>query len=215
MSKFSLNYILILLTVLNLIFSGCESEKIPTPPSQDSFRGEYGYGWISFDADSTFEYFKVFGNYKPSDQFATDSSSEGAGGFIKDTTLYGNKIQMLLTGYLQRQDSVNLKQYLLVIGLCDSSEALQPGEYTFTKNNNPYPGRNAYVYFVRTDSLHFYEILIPKNGKLSLAFYDVPDRHIQGSFYGTLWGLPPDTLKTLNITNGLFDLYLVDKFFNY
>jgi hypothetical protein len=200
---------------LSFILAGCKSDENSALPDEDQVRGVYGSGMISFSADSTRGYFAVIGKYKPSDQFAADTASQGAGGLIKDTTLYNNKIQMLFAGYLQKQDSINLTQYLLVIGLCDAAATPRIGEYSFVKNNEGSIGRNIYVYFVRTDSVHFYEIFVPKTGTLSLTLFDQTERHVRGNFEGTLWGLPPDTSMTLNISDGLFDLYLVDKFFNY
>jgi hypothetical protein len=197
------------------VFSGCTSDdsSLDKPPG-DTLHGVYGKGSISLDVDGT-AYFNATGPYKPSNQFANDTASEGAGGFVKDTALFGNKIQALLAGYYQKQDSLNMTQYLLVIGLCDTSTSLQTGVYPFSKNNHSLTGRNTYIYFIRTDSLHFSEILVPKTGILSLSAFEPTDRHAQGSFAGTLWGLPPDTTITLNVTSGQFDLYLVDKFFNY
>jgi hypothetical protein len=200
--------------ILIYFLAGCESHSVK-PPEEEIPIGTYGQGSISFNADSTIGYFNVTGKYKPSDQWTADTASQGAGGFIKDTTLFNNKIQMLLTGYLQKQDSINLKQYLIVIGLCDSSTVPRTGVYYFSKNNVGSQGRNNYIYFVRTDSSHFYEIFVPKIGILFLTSFNQTERHVQGSFFGTLWGLPPDTLTTLKVTDGLFDLYLADKFFNY
>jgi hypothetical protein len=206
--------ILVCVTFL-AILAGCTSDKSSVDqPIEDTLHSAYGKGSISFNIDSTV-FFNVAGPYKPSDQFANDTASEGAGGFVKDTSLFGNKIQTLLTGYYQKQDSVNLTQYLMVIGLCDSAASLQTGAYTFTKNNHIFIGRNTYIYFIRTDSLHFSEIFVPKTGTLSLTFFNPTDHHVQGSFSGTLWGLPPDTTNTLNVTGGQFDLYLVNTFFNY
>jgi hypothetical protein len=212
MTRPRINLLFNLMIVSVLTLGGCNTNEMPTPPDDTD---AYGHGWISFDADGVEDYFSVTGNYKPSDQFAGDTASEGAGGFVKDTTLFSNDIQMLFAGYLQKQDSVNLTQYLLVIGLQDSLSTPQIGQYPFLKNNHSTGGRNLYLYFLRTDSTHFYEIFVPKSGRLNLTVFDQSALHVHGNFSGTLWGLPPDTSMTLNVTNGIFDLYLADKFFNY
>lgn len=213
MTRRGTNYIFNIFIAAVLILWGCNTDQAPTDPDEDT--DPYGHGWIRFDAEGTVEYFSVTGQYKPSDQFAYDTTSEGAGGFIKDTTLFGDDIQMLFTGYLQKQDSFSLTQYLMVMGLCDSFPTPQAGQYPFAKNNVNSGGRNLYIYFVRTDSIHFYEIFVPKTGTLNLTLFDQTERHVHGNFSGTLWGMLPDTSMTLNVANGIFDLYLADRFFNY
>jgi len=207
------NYFFCFLTAAVLILGGCNSNQDPTTPDEET--DPYGHGWIRFDAESKAEYFSATGNYKPSDQFAYDTASQGAGGFFMDTTLFNNDIQMLFTGYFQKQDSVNLTQYLMVMGLCDSFQTPQAGQYAFAKNNIKAGGRNLYVYFFRTDSIHFLEPYVPKTGRLNLTVFDQSELHVHGNFSGTLWGMPPDTLMTFDISNGIFDLYLTDKYFNY
>jgi hypothetical protein len=214
MDRPTVNLIISIIFICLSILGGCKSESV-NPPDDNSLSGEYGQGTIFFNADETTGYFYATGKYKPSDQFSQDTASQGAGGFIKDTTLFNKKIQMLFTGYIQKQDSNNLKQYLLVFGLYDSLTTPRTGVYHFAKNNIGWESKNVYAYFVRTDSIHFYETLVPKSGILTMNLFEQDKRHVRGTFSGILWGLPPDTLTTLNLTNGIFDLFLVDHFFNY
>jgi hypothetical protein len=202
---------------LLVFFSGCTSDKTSVDqPTEDTLHGVYGKGSIAFDIDSTL-HFNVTGAYKPSDQFQNDTLSQGAGGFLKDTlvaTLFNHQIQALLAGYSQKQDTLNLTRYLLVIGLCDSGTSLHTGQYQFAKNNQNLNGRSMYAYFIPADSTHYSDIYVPKTGSLSLTLFDQSNRHVRGTLSGTLY-LPPDTTITISLTNGQFDLYLVKTFFNY
>ena len=196
------------------IISGCTPDKCSVnKPTLDTLHGAYGEGVINFEVDTTL-HFNVAGKYKPSDQFLNDSLSQGAGGYLKDTTLNRNKIQALVTGYFQKQDSAYFTQYHLVIGVCDTSASLHTGIYSFVKNNQHAVGRNAYAHFLWTDSTHFFETFIPKSGRFILSSFNQSDGHLQGSFWGTFWS-DIDTSVTINISSGQFNVYLVKTFFNY
>src|SRR5437867_4505955 len=80
--------------------SGCKTATGPNPPPDDGGNStEYGTGTMSFDLSNRDEVFFASGPYKPSDKFANDSASQGVGGFVRDTSLFGKRIQAVLVGY--------------------------------------------------------------------------------------------------------------------
>ena len=72
--------------------SGCRKNEEPTS-SGGNGGTLYGKGSMTFDAASAGGHFMVDGLYKPTDQFLIDSSSQGAGGFVYDTTDAGKPLR--------------------------------------------------------------------------------------------------------------------------
>jgi len=211
-------FLLVLLAGLALEqYPGCKKDEAATAPPADTggIAGRYGKGSISFDATGGGGHFSATGKYKPSDQFANDTSGEGAGGFVADTALYGRKIQSMLTGYTHLFVNNTLTERLIVITLYDSSGKLTPRSYPFSRLNSRTAGQAAYVYFFLSDSSNLFQMFVPKSGALTLLSYDTTARHAIGNFSGTLWGSPPDTSIQMQIRNGNFDIYFSDSYFNY
>jgi hypothetical protein len=178
--------------------------------------GHYGSGSLSFDAAGGGGQFAASGKYKPTDQFAHDSISEGAGGFVRDTSLFQRSIQALFAGYVHRLTGGSLFERVLLISVHRDSSGVAVGNYSFAPSNVAQPGRSAYVYFFfsNPDSLAYYDLYVPRNGTLTISSFDPSARHARGTFSGTLWGPSPDTLKLVQVTNGLFDLSCVAAYFN-
>jgi hypothetical protein len=203
----------ILVSVLFLFYEGCKKDEEPpvTPPSP---AGHYGSGTLAFTAAGAGGDFTVTGKYKPSDQFATDSFSEGAGGFVHDTSLFQRPVGVMIAGYFHHLVNGTLNERWLVITLHDTSGVIAPGDYPFAPSNAAQSGQTAYLYFFLSDTVSaYYEVFIPKDGTLHLASFNFMTRHCQGTFSGILQALPPDTTQ-IQIANGQFDLTCVANYFN-
>jgi hypothetical protein len=211
--------VLILITLLSLSLAshGCKNDENPVKPPDTTHTGpQYGSGSLSFDASAKGGTFSVSGAYKPSDQFANDTLSSGAGGFRHDTTLFGRTINLLLTAYTHRLHVDTIRERVMQIALYGNSNAIAAGDYPFAPSNAAQPGQAAYVYYFynNSDSGAFNEVYIPKSGTLHLSSFDAGTKRAQGTFSGTLWGPLPDTTVQVVVTSGAFDITLVSSYFN-
>jgi hypothetical protein len=205
----------LLLAVLVFLFTGCKKDEGPpgTPIDTVGNVGQYGAGTLYFTADSAGGQFLVNGKYKPSDQFATDSLSEGAGGFIRDTSLFQREIGAMLAGYTHHLFNGTLNERWVVITLHGDSGVVAPGDYPFAPSNAAQNGRGAYFYFALSDSVTFHDIYVSKSGTLNLSSFNASTRHLQGTFAGTFWGPFPDTLRRIEIRGGGFDISAVGNYY--
>jgi hypothetical protein len=210
--KFFLSFILVILFAI-----GCKKDNgnLTSFTDDNSKSGLYGTGSLSFESSGIDSGFSVNGAYKPSNQFANDTLSFGSGGFIKDTMLFGKKIKTLITAYEHRFSNSTLNERHILIALTDSVSGLPIGDYAFSRLNSTSQSMAAYLYYFLSDSVNFFQIFVPKNGKLTIESYDSQSRRIKGSFYGTLYSMPPDTSRLINLINGRFDIYMANKYFNY
>ncbi|MBI1807327.1 MAG: hypothetical protein HYR76_09790 [Ignavibacteria bacterium] len=207
---------IILAAVISEDEMGCKKDEdtVNPPPDTTNTGSPYGSGSMSFTTVNGGGAFSVNGPYKTSNQFANDTSSQGAGGFVKDTSLFGKLINAMFVGYTHVSANGSVKERLLVLSLHDSVGSLVTGDYSFSRSNATSTGQRAYVYFFLTDSVNFYELFVPKAGTITLSMFDAATRHAQGTFSGTLWS-PSDTTKQIQLTNGQFDLQLVNRYFSY
>ena len=204
--------------VLIFCSGGCKKDSNPVtvPPGGTDTVGPYGSGSFSFDAAGGGGQFATTGKYKPTDQFANDSMSEGAGGFVRDTSLFQRRIQGLFAGYVHRLAGGSLFERVIMISVDRDSAGLSGGNYSFAVSNIAQSGRSAYVYFFfsNPDSLAFYDLYVPRSGALTISSYDPSAKRARGAFSGTLWGPFPDTLKLIQVTNGQFDISCVTAYFS-
>jgi len=206
------------LTLLIVCIYGCRKDSNPAsvPPTGTDTVGRYGSGSVSFDAAGGGGQFAATGKYKPTDQFANDSMSEGAGGFVRDTSLFQRRIQGLFAGYVHRLAGGSLSERVIMISVRGDSAGISAGNYPFAASNIAQSGRSAYVYFFfsNPDSLAYYDLYVPRSGTLTISSFDPSARHARGAFSGTLWGPSPDTLKLIQVTQGQFDISYVTAYFN-
>ena len=208
--------ILVLISALLFLSPGCKDKDVPpeNPVDTTSAIGHYGSGSLSFLASGGGGPFSVSGKYKPSNLFLTDSISEGAGGFVHDTTFFQKNVGVMMTGYFHHLIHGALDERWIVITLHAGSGAVLAGDYPFAPSNAAQASQAAYAYFFYSDTVSFnHEVFIPKSGTLTLSSFNHTTRHLQGSFTGTLWGLPPDTAFQIDIANGLFDLTCVPSYY--
>lgn len=203
--------------VISLLLSTCKKEDGVNNPADDSENksGLYGTGALSFESTDIDSGLRASGSYKPSYEFANDTTSHGAGGFVKDSLLFGKKINGLITGYEHSIINSTLNERILLIAATDTAKGIRLGSYDFSYLNTTLHSPGAYVYFILTDSVNFFQMFVPKNGTLAITSYDAQTRHVIGNFSGTLFSMPPDTSRQIQMTNGVFDIYLSDKYFNY
>ena len=206
------------LALLIVCNGGCKKDSSPVtvPPGSTDTVGHYGTGSLSFDAAGGGGHFAATGKYKPTDQFANDSMSEGAGGFVRDTSLFQRRIQGLFAGYVHRLAGGSLFERVTMISVDSDSGGLSAGNYSFAPSNIAQSGRSAYVYFFfsNPDSLAFYDLYVPRSGTLTISSFDPSAKHARGAFSGTLWGPFPDTLKLIQVANGQFDISYVTAYFS-
>ncbi len=204
--------------IIFLQSSGCKKDQGPTappPPDSGGIAGGYGTGTLSFDAATADGHFTATGPYKPSDKFAGDTLSEGTGGFVQDTALFGDKIQAMISSYTHSLSNGILKERVLVMGLRNTGGTFVTGAYSFARSNVANMARSVYVYFFLSDSANLYSLFVPKSGAVSIVSFDSTTYQAQGVFFGTLWGPVPDTTVKIDIANGIFDIHLTDKYFSY
>ncbi|MBI5021644.1 MAG: hypothetical protein HZB59_09420 [Ignavibacteriales bacterium] len=203
--------------IISFLLSTCKKENGVNNPTDDSDNksGLYGTGALSFESTDIDSGLRASGSYKPSNEFANDTASRGAGGFVKDSLLFGKKINGLITGYEHSIINSTLNERILLIALSDTTVGIRPGSYGFSYLNTTLHSPGAYVYFILTDSVNFFRMFVPKTGNLTITSYDAQTRHVIGNFTGILFSMPPDTSRQIQMTNGLFDIYLSDKYFNY
>ncbi len=206
---------LIVISGSMLIFHdwGCKSNDEPTNPGSGG-NAKYGKGSMSFDAPEGGGHFSANGAYKPSAVFQSDTSSEGVGGFVYDTTIGGKPEQAVFAGYVQSLKKGVLNERLIVFTLHNTAGSLSTGDYALTNADTIMAGKSSYVYFLFSDSVHFYSTLEAQSGIFTLSTFDLGTHHAAGTFSGTLQGIPPDTTH-LSITNGSFDLTFVTRYFTY
>ena len=196
-------------------YIGCRNND-PVGPGGNHDSAKYGKGSMSFDATDAGGYFAASGKYIPSDQFADDSLSQGAGGFVYDTSIAGKPLRARFAGYTQRLTHGMLNERLIVFTLYDSLGPLSAGDYVFDLSDTASSGKFAEVNFLFfSDSLSQYSVFEGKNGTLTLSLFNTASNHVQGTFSGTLQGVPPDTSIHIQISNGLFDITFVKQYFNY
>lgn len=200
-----------------IFFSGCENENNnpALPEDKNDKSGLYGNGYFFFESTGVDSGIYATGSYKPSNEFANDTLSQGAGGFVTDTMLFGKKIISLITAYKHEMKNLILNEKIILIGLTDPSSIIQTGEYPFSRFNNISSSSCAYVYFILSDSTNFFQMFVPKSGKITISSYDANTRNIKGIFGGILCSMPPDTSREIQLINGKFDIYLANKYFNY
>ncbi len=206
-----------LLFIILIASHGCKNEETPTkPPDTTHTVVHYGSGSLSFDAAPKGGTFSVSGSYKPSDQFATDSLSTGAGGFRHDTTLYQRTVNLLLAAYTHVLHGDTIRERWLQLALRGNANVIATGDYPFAPSNAAQAGQAAYVYYIYTnsDSGAFHEVYTPKTGTFHLSSFDAATKRAQGTFSGTLWGPLPDTTVQIEVTSGVFDVTLVSNYFN-
>jgi hypothetical protein len=195
-------------------YTGCKKDGVPVEPPPDTSAAVdvYGSGSLEFDADSAGGHFSTDGKYKPSSQFGSDSSSQGAGGFLADTTVFFNNVSAAFTAYTHELASSVLEERLIVLAVHDTTGILRIGVYPFSRMNTPSTRQAAYLYFFFSDSLNFYKIFIPKNGNLFITSFDPSKKTAAGTFSGFLFG-QGDTLTGTHIVNGRFSLQLAAHYF--
>jgi hypothetical protein len=203
--------------MISLLLSTCKKEDgvNNTVADSENKSGLYGTGTLSFESTDIDSGLCASGSYKPSNEFANDTISHGAGGFVKDSLLFGKKINGLITGYEHSIINSTLNERILLIAMIDTAGGIRPGNYGFSYLNTTIQSPSVYVYFILTDSVNFFQMFVPKNGNLTVTSYDAQTRHVIGNFSGILLSIPPDTSRQIQMTNGVFDIYLSDKYFNY
>ncbi|HEY6190818.1 MAG TPA: hypothetical protein VI215_00670 [Bacteroidota bacterium] len=207
--------ILALLALFIVLYPGCADKDVPpeTPADTTSAIGHYGAGTLNFSAEGGGGEFAVNGKYKPSDQFATDSSSQGAGGFVRDTMVFQRRIGAMVAGYIHHLAGGVLNERWLVMTLHGTSNVVNPGDFPFAPSNAEQAGQAAYLYFALSDSVTFHDIYVPRSGTVTLSSYNRTTRRLQGTFTGTLWGPFPDTLRQIQVSGGGFDLTCVSGYY--
>ncbi|MBI5475323.1 MAG: hypothetical protein HY964_01140 [Ignavibacteriales bacterium] len=211
-----MSYVLFVFLISEILFfTGCRKENGSTAPSTNNMSGLYGTGLLSFESTGIDSGFSVNGAYKPSNQFANDTLSFGSGGFIKDTMLFGKKIKTLITAYEHRLSNSTLNERHILIALTDTTSGLPIGDYAFSRLNSTSQSMAAYIYYFLSDSVNFFQMFVPKSGKITITSYDIETKNIKGIFDGILYSMPPDTSRQIEILNGKFDIYLSNKYFNY
>lgn len=206
---------LIFLALQNI---GCKKDQGPTappPPDGGTINSGYGSGTLSCDIAQAGGHFIATGPYTPSDKFATDTLSAGTGGFVADTALFGNKIDGMFSTYTHAMLNGVLNERVLIMALHNTGGKFVTGAYAYAPSNVTNVMRSAYVYFFVSDSANFHTVFIPKSGVVSVVSFDSTNYQAQGVFFGTLWGPAPDTTEKIEITNGIFNINLTNKFFNY
>ncbi len=196
---------------------GCKKDEGPTNPPADTTKPQhpYGTGAMSFDALNGGGLFSAIGPYTPSDKFANDTASQGAGGFVHDTTLFRNKITGMFAGYTHVLANGILNERIMVIALHSPAASLATGDYPWSQSDASQPGQASYVYFFLSDSVNVHTVFVAKSGMVTLTAFDSTTSHAHASFSGTLWGLPPDTSQQIQISNGEFDVTFSRTYFNY
>jgi hypothetical protein len=199
-----------------LSLAGCRKDEGAVQPPADTLKTgtSYGTGLLSFRAAGAGGQFLASGAFKPSDQFTTDSISQGAGGFIRDTVLFQRSIAGMIAAYNHHLAGGTLNERVLVLTLRGTSRTLTAGDYPFAPSNAAQASQAAYVYFFFSDSVSFHDVYVPRSGLLTLSSFNPSTRHLQGTFSGTLWGPLPDTLTQIQVTDGQFDLSCVSTYFN-
>ncbi|MBA4312803.1 MAG: hypothetical protein C0417_09255 [Chlorobiaceae bacterium] len=205
------------LIIISSLLASCKKDDGINNPVNDSENksGLYGTGSLSFESADIDSGLYASGSYKPSNEFANDTATDGAGGFIKDSLLFGKKISGLIAGYEHSIINSTLNEQILLIAIFDTAEGIRLGSYNFSYLNATLNSPGAYVYFILTDSINFFQMFVSKNGNLTITSYDAQTRHVIGNFSGTLFSMPPDTSRQIQMSNGLIDIYLSDKYFNY
>ena len=206
---------LILVVAMELPY-GCR--KNDDPLSADTTGGgeipDYGRGSVSFIASGGGGAFAVTGPYVPSDEFLDDTAAgQGAGGFVRDTSLFGNRIKGLFSAYMHAFQGGVASDRVIVLLLNSSSDTLTTGDYAFSGFSTPAAGNTAYVYFNLTNSKTPNPIFEADSGMITLSLIDRSSRHVQGTFSGALKNLT-DT-STVQLMDGRFDILYSANYFNF
>ena len=198
-----------------VIYYGCKNND-PTGSYGEDNSNPYGKGSLSFDAVDAGGHFSADSSYIPSNQFADDTLSRGAGGFVYDTTVSGRPLKARLSAYIHSFQNGLLNERLIVITLHNNSGSLSTGDYALTLSDSGSASITANIVFLFfSDSLAVYSVFEATSGTLSLTSFNADSNHLQGTFSGSLRGIPPDTSTHIQITNGLFDIYAAKHYFDY
>ncbi len=199
-----------------IIYYGCKNNDPTGPGPGEDNSNPYGKGSLSFDAVNAGGHFSADSLYIPSNQFADDTLSWGAGGFVYDTTVSGKPIKARLSAYIHSFQNGLLNERLIVITLHNNSGSLSTGDYALTLSDSGSASITANIDFLFfSDSLAVYSVFEATSGTLSLTSFNADSNHLQGSFSCALRGIPPDTSMHIQITNGLFDIYAARRYFDY
>ena len=212
-----------MIVYLVLRSGGCtkDEEMTTAPTDTGGVKSTYGTGTMSFDASASGDgHFSATGPYRPSAQFASDTLSQGAGGFIDDTTFQGRRIHGMCVGYIHALMHDTLNERIMIIAFHNDSGGIKTGDYPFSRLNTTSVTNSAYIYFFLSDPTSFHDIYYPKSGTCTIASFNPATRHAVGIFSGILYGpspggFHPDTSEQIEITNGQFDVTCVDRYFAY
>ncbi len=188
----------------------------PGSPCDAADTTSYGTGEVSFMTPGAGDTFAVAGKYRTSMEFAGDSVSQGAGGFLSDTVIGGVRLKAELTAYSHRRTRTGIDERLLVLQINDTAHRPTPGTYPFHPSGSAPAGPSAtglYLYYA--DSLGIFSAYEFASGVLTLTSIDTCLKACRGTFSGTLRGLPPDTATSTVIRSGAFTIQLVPRPFSY
>ena len=201
--------------MLILAAAGCHKDDSPVAPPPAGSAARYGSGSVAF-VGSDSSRIAVTGKYKPSALFASDTAGEGAGGFIRDTTIGGVPIVGELMGYSHTLRNGLQDMRLLVLSLQNDAHAPGEGTYAFVHGGETGSGPAvSLLYESYIDSLGEYNVYESDSGSVTLSVYDATRRHLAGYFSGRLRLLAPDTAVKLTIAYGAFDITCTGAYFAY
>ena len=199
--------------------SGCTSEYPPPPPDGPSpceprNGTPFGTGTLSFTTtlNGVKDSLLLNGNYVASNQFVNDTFFvQGAGGYARNTSAAQKG---LVAGFVHRPSGGSV--YERIIAFSIFGPAIDIKTYSLVRSDATPAGAYVKATFLLADSLNPpYTIYTSKVGSFIISALDTCSQHLAGTFSGTFQGLPPDTTKIIQITNGKFDITYVDNAFSY
>jgi hypothetical protein len=207
----------VFLAALVLSNSSCRKDDTPTtpPPSSPCAASDttlYGAGNLSAIMIGAGGVFDAQGRYKPSSEFASDSSSMGVGGFVRDTTIGGTQISGQLVAYTH-QSYGSFAERLLVFTLHDSAGSLHPGTFPMLPSDTSSSGRFAHASLIYTDDTLgiYYATYDASSGLLTISSIDTCGRYVTGVFDGLLNNTADTT--HVQLTGGSFAISCVPRTF--
>jgi len=202
--------LILILGVTTLLLSGCREDEDtqPTPPPTPL----YGTGSMSFTASGSGT-FSANGHYLPSTEIVMETNGTGAGGFLQEMVIGGNRLKAEVMAYSHSLNGGLLDDRVFFFDLYeDSSGTPLTGSYDLVRPDTAATGKYAvatYVYFSNGDGL--YHVYQSRSGSVTVSSIDPSTNHITGSFSGFLI----EDTTYIQIVNGTFDVILTGEYFIY
>ncbi len=206
------------LVAASLLLLSCAKDSSPvsdTPPCPYDPLIVYGTGSAGATVNGAGGTWSVAGAYKPSAQFLSDTiAGAGAGGFLRDTTVAGVRMNARVCAYSHALRTSVLYETILVLTLRDSSGRLDTGTYILTRKGLHPSARYATIDYILSDSLVSYALFASDTGTVRITAHDTCSHRLSGTFSGTIYDLLSPSSRYA-LAGGSFDVTYVGRYFAY